>query len=268
MIDSHFHVWTIARGDYFWMRPDSPICRDITLDDYRPLLGDIDTAILVQAADTEAESRFMLDVANASNGLVKGVVGWVDLEADDLPARLAALAADPLFLGIRPMLQDIEETGWVLRPKVIAGLRHVRDQGLRLDALPQPRHLATLRTLPPDLGAMRVVIDHGAKPAIARGEFNPWAEHMAALARDTGWFCKFSGLATEAGPDWTVDQLRPYAEHLLRSFGPERLLWGSDWPVLTLVSSYDRWRDAAWSLIPPDDRAMVFDGAARRFYLT
>jgi L-fuconolactonase len=266
MIDAHFHVWRIARGDYGWLRANSPLYRDYGLGDYRAALPWVSGAILVQAAPTEDETRFMLEVARASGGLVRGVVGWVELEAADAAARMDALA-DPLFVGIRPMLQDIEDTGWIMQPRVIAALRAAAERGLRLDALVLPRHLGMLRELAPALGAMRVVIDHGAKPAIVRAAFTSWAEGMTWLARETGWYCKLSGLATEAGLNWTPEVLRPYVNHLLRSFGPERLMWGSDWPVVTLASSGARWREVALRLVPAADHAAVFGGTAERFYL-
>ena len=117
-VDAHHHVWAIARGDYRWLSPDLSIARDYGLDDLRPLLGDIAATVLVQAADTEAETAFMLDVARSSAGLVSGVVGWTDLASPGAPARIAELAADPLLKGLRPMLQDIDDTAWILLPGV------------------------------------------------------------------------------------------------------------------------------------------------------
>lgn len=262
MIDTHVHVWRPARGDYGWLTPDLPICRDFDLDDLRPLLGPIRGIVLVQAAPSTAETEFLLQVAHASAGLVRGVVGWIDLAAPALPG----FAADPLLRGIRPMLQDIAETDWILRPTILAGLARARDAGLRLDALVTPRHLPILPALARAVEALPVVIDHAAKPAITPGAYAPWAAAIAAVAAQTDWCCKLSGLVTEAGADWHAAQLRPYVDHLLRCFGPARLMFGSDWPVATLRSSYARWFETAWSLIPPDDRHTVFTDTAQRFY--
>ena len=127
-VDAHHHVWTLARGDYRWLSPDLPIARDYGLDDLRPLLGDITATVLVQAADSEAETAFMLDVARGSAGLVRGVVGWTNLASPGAPARIAELAADPLLKGLRPMLQDIDDTAWILRPAVqlaLAAMLHL-----------------------------------------------------------------------------------------------------------------------------------------------
>lgn len=265
-VDAHHHVWTIARGDYDWMTPDLPIHRDYGLPDLRPLLGDVEATVLVQAAATEAETRFMLAVARASRGLVRGVVGWTDLAAPDAPARIAAMAEDGLLKGLRPMLQDIAETGWILRPDVARGLDAMRDHGLRLDLLVKPRHLALLPELARRHPDLPMVIDHAAKPDIAGGQFADWAEAMARLAGETGWCCKLSGLVTEAATGWRSEDLRRYVDHLLAIFGPSRLMWGSDWPVVDLAGGYVAWRGAAEALVPAAARADVFGGTAARFY--
>ncbi len=261
MIDGHFHLWTLARGDYPWLQPGMPIYRDYDLYEYRPQLRGIGGAVLVQVAETAAETEFLLEIANASDGLVRGVVGWADLTAEQI-----AFPADPLLKGVRPMLQDHADTGWVLRPEVLRGLSALRDRGLRLDALVQERHLPILPHLAQAVPGLPVVIDHGAKPQIAAGRFEPWAEGIAKLAAETDWCCKFSGLVTEAGADWDIARLRPYTDYLLRCFGAGRLMFGSDWPVVTTVSSYARWFETAWALVPADDRSAVFGATAEEFY--
>jgi L-fuconolactonase len=265
-VDAHHHVWRLARGDYHWMTPDLPIHRDYGLDDLRPLLGDIGATILVQAAATEAETAFMLEVARGSAGLVRGVVGWTDLAAPDAAAKVAAMGEDPLLVGLRPMLQDIAETEWILRPEVQPGLAAMARAGLRLDVLARVRHLPLLPELARRHPDLRMVIDHAAKPDIAGGHFRPWAADIARVARETGAFCKFSGLATEARTDWAVADLRPYADHLLTCFGAERLMWGSDWPVVDLAGGFSRWREAALQLLPEAAHDAVFGGTAARFY--
>ncbi|MCC6718537.1 MAG: amidohydrolase family protein [Acetobacteraceae bacterium] len=265
-IDAHHHVWQVARGDYAWMSPDLAIARDYGLGELRPLLGTVTATILVQAAETEAETDFLLDVARASGGLVRGVVGWADLAAADAPTRIAARAADPLLRGLRPMLQDIADTGWVLRPAVQPALAAMAAQGLRFDALIRPRHLPIIGELAQRHPTLAVVIDHAAKPDIAGGDFAPWAGHMARLARETPWCCKVSGLVTEAAPGWRREDLRPYIDHLLAEFGPGRLMWGSDWPVVDLAGGYARWREAALALIPATAQPAILGTTAARFY--
>jgi L-fuconolactonase len=271
-VDAHHHVWRLARGDYGWLTPAlAPIYRDFTLDDLRPLLAEarIGTTVLVQAAPTEAETRFLLATAKASAGLVRGVVGWVDCASPDAVARLSQLARDPLLKSVRPMLQDIPDPEWILRPEVQRALAALPPLGLRLDALVVPAQLpALLRTLDrhPDLA---VVIDHGGKPPIAAGVREPWAGDMAALARHPQVHCKLSGLVTEAGAGWSVDSLSRYVDHLLSCFGAARLLWGSDWPVVDLGGGYRRWvaaTDALLAGLPAADRDAIRGGNARRFY--
>jgi L-fuconolactonase len=265
-VDAHFHVWRLDRGDYDWLRPGLPIHRDYGLADHARLRGDIAACVLVQAAATEAETAFMLDVARNSGGVVRAVVGWTELSAPDAADRVAEMARAPLLRGLRPMLQDIADTGWILRPEVAPGLAAMAAAGLRLDVLAKPRHLPLLPELAARHPELPMVIDHGAKPAIAERAFQPWADDIAIVARETAALCKLSGLATEASPDWTVEDLRPYVDHLLDCFGPERLMWGSDWPVVDLAGGFERWRDAAWSLVPDATRGAVFGGTAARFY--
>ena len=209
-VDAHHHVWQLARGDYAWLTPDLPIHRDYGLTDLVPLLADVTATVLVQAAPTEAETRFLLEIAEASRGLVRGVVGWADLAAPDAPARIAALAGNGLLKGLRPMLQDIADTRWILRDDVAAGLRAMAAHGLRLDLLMQPRHL----DLVPELAArhpdLPMVLDHAGKPDIAGGAFAPWAASIARIARETDLVCKMSGLVTEAGRDWDIARLAPF----------------------------------------------------------
>ena len=268
-VDAHHHVWTVARGDYGWLRPGSPIHRDYGLADLRPLLGDIAATVLVQAAPTEAETGFLLDVAARSGGLVRGVVGWADFDAPDAPERIAALARDPLLKGLRPMLHDLPDPEWILGPEKQPALAALARHGLRFDALVRPPHLPALLRLLGRHPDIPVVIDHGAKPGIAAGAWQPWADQMARLAGETGAFCKLSGLVTEAADDWTPDALRRYADHLLECFTPARVMWGSDWPVVNLAGGYRRWRAATEALLQglsAPERDAVLGGTALQFY--
>ncbi len=268
-VDAHHHVWQIARGDYGWLTPDLPIHRDYSLDDLRPLLGDISATVLVQAAPSEAETAYMLQVARGSAGLVRGVVGWTDFTRPDAPGRIAMLAGDPLLKGLRPMLQDIADTHWILRDDVQPAIRAMIAAKLRFDALVQPRHLPVLLQLFVRHPALRLVIDHAAKPAIAAGTWQPWADDIARIARETPAFCKLSGLITEARPDWDMDDIRRYVEHIIVCFGPGRVMWGSDWPVVNLAGSYTRWRDASRHLLAgmiTSRQDAILGGSACEFY--
>jgi L-fuconolactonase len=223
----------------------------------------------VQAAPTVAETQFLLKVAQGSDGLVKGVVGWVDLAGAGAIPTLTRLARDPLLKSIRPMLQDLPDAAWILRADVGRALAALPRLGLRFDALVKPAQLPALLPMLDRHPDLAVVIDHGAKPDIAGAMWEPWARSMRAAAANPKVRCKLSGLATEAGPDWTIDALRPYFDHLLECFGAQRLMWGSDWPVVNLSGSYQRWYAATVALLSgltPQERAAIMGGTARKFY--
>lgn len=271
-LDAHQHFWQLARGDYGWLTPDfEPIYRDFGPDDLTPLLKrfGIDGTILVQAAPTVAETRFMLDLAR-QNAFIKGVVGWVDFEAPDAPDQIAELAKDPKLVGLRPMIQDIDDSDWMLKDSLAPAYHALVAHDLVFDALTLPQHLAKLLRLAERHPDLRMVVDHGSKPQIATGKITGWAKDMSAIARDTSTFCKLSGLLTEAGDNWTVKELRPYVDHLLEAFGPERLIWGSDWPVCTLACSYEDWVRLTGELLKDlseDEKQAVLGGNAERVYL-
>jgi L-fuconolactonase len=250
-IDAHQHFWRLSRGDYGWLTPAAAaIYRDFAPADLAPLLAraGIDGTVLVQAAPTVAETRFLLELA-AGTPFVAGVVGWAPLDAPDAPDVVADLARDARLRGLRPMLHDISDVDWMLRPALTPGLRALAALDLTFDALVRPPHLPNLRRLLDRHPDLRVVIDHGAKPDIAAGRYESWAEDMAPLARDTRAWVKLSGLVTEAGADWSVERLRPYVDHLLHHFGPDRMIFGSDWPVVTLRAGYPEWLAAVDALL-------------------
>lgn len=242
-IDAHQHFWALARGDYGWLTPElAPIYRDFLPPDLEPLLAaaNIGGTVLVQAAPTEAETRFMLALAE-TNDFIKGVVGWTDFEAADAAQRIRDMARSRWLVGFRPMIQDIADPGWMLGESLTPAFEAIIASRLTFDALTKPEHLKTLLRLLKRYPEMKVVIDHGSKPNIAGGQIDQWAADMAAIAKETNALCKLSGLVTEASPQWSTADLRPYVSNLLETFGPGRLIWGSDWPVCTLAASYSRW---------------------------
>lgn len=272
-IDAHQHFWSLARGDYGWLTPAlSVIHRDFGPADLAPILAEhgIARSILVQAAPTQAETAYLLDIA-AQTPFVAGVVGWTDFDAPDAADRIATLGNDPLLVGLRPMVQDIADDGWLARPELAPAFEAMAAHGLVFDALLKPCHIAPMLTVlerHPDLAC---VIDHGAKPDLVSGDLAGWRQGMAALAEHPRLSCKLSGLVTEAGPDWTLETLRPVVEHLLATFGPERLIFGSDWPVVTLRASYAQWIEAAETLLTgltEAQHAAIFSGNAQKLYLS
>ncbi|PTN02251.1 L-fuconolactonase [Rhodovulum imhoffii] len=270
-IDSHHHFWSLARGDYGWLTPDlAPIYRDFTPADLEPLLdaAGIDKTVLVQASDTIAETEFLLRTARAHDR-IGGVVGWIEMDAPDALDVLDRLAADPKFCGIRPMIQGIEDDEWILRPSLDPVFEALESRGLTFDALVLPRHLKPLRARLRRHPNLRCVIDHGAKPELAKGDIAAWADDIKAVAAEANAFCKLSGLLTEAGDDPTLAKIRPVAEHLICAFGPARLMFGSDWPVVNLAGDYPGWLEMVEALIsglPAEDRERIMGGTARAFY--
>lgn len=271
-IDAHQHVWTLARGDYDWPTPAlKPIFRDFGMVDLEPFLAThgIDATILVQVVQTEAETAFMLETARA-NERIAGVVGWTDFDSPDAPQKIARLAEEKLLVGLRPMVHNIADDEWMLAPTVGRALEAMQAEGLVLDMPALPRHLPRLLVIADRHPDLPIVVDHLAKPFIAAQKLDPWRADMAALAARPNIFCKLSGMVTEAAPDWSVEDLRPYAEHVMGVFGPARILWGSDWPVVDLAGGYSRWLLAAETLtadLSADERAAIFGGTAERVYL-
>lgn len=283
-VDAHQHFWQIARGDYAWLRADdpgvAPLVRDFMPDALAPLLRahGVTRTVLVQATETVAETEFMLALA-ASHDSVAGVVGWVDLARPDAVATLERLATNERLKGVRPMLQGLPADDWIIvapRPEAVRTLQRL---GLRFDALVKPRQLEPLARFARAWPGLQVVIDHAAKPPLVSAwndaVMHAWRRDMAALAALPHVACKISGLLTELSPAdrasraQSIGCLRPVIDALLGWFGPGRLMWGSDWPVLTLAGGYDDWVAVSDALLGPlsaDERAQVLHGTAQRFY--
>ncbi|MFC4171969.1 amidohydrolase family protein [Microvirga sp. GCM10011540] len=273
IVDSHQHFWSLDAPWFDWPTPDlAAIYRDYAPADLAPEIeaAGVSGTVLVQAAPHLAETHYLLDIAQRTP-FVGAVVGWVDLERSDQVDELNRLAEHPKFRGIRPMLQAIPDTEWMLRPDLEPCLTAAEELGLTFDALVKPPHLEALAAFADRYPNLPIVVDHGAKPEIARGAdgFRDWAPQIAALARRPQVFCKLSGLLTEAGDRTADDDLRPFAEHLIETFGPERLMWGSDWPVLDLAAPYAQWFATVQRFVAPlsdGEQSSILGETARRFY--
>lgn len=271
-IDSHQHFWRPARADYTWLRADeptlAPLVRDFLPEHLAPILQahGIDQTVLVQAADSTAETEFLLELANRHD-FIGGVVGWVDLSHPDAVRTLEGWARHPKFKGVRPMLQDLPDVDWIERAPRPDAMHSLIELGLRFDALVKPEHLPSLLRFARAWPELPIVIDHAAKPPLAA---DPWQRHMRELAALPQLSCKWSGLLTELpAATQTIDALRPVWQTLLQAFGPARLMWGSDWPVLNLAGDYAGWLATSEALIgelPLDEQALVWHGSAQRFY--
>lgn len=270
-IDAHQHFWKLERGDYRWLTPDlTPLHRDFLPQHLRPLLrrAGVRKTVLVQAADSLAETRYLLSLADQED-FIAAVVGWVDMEDAAIPTLLAELAENTCFVGVRPMLQDIAEIDWMLSPRLQPAFAALQRLGLTFDALVKPVHLDNLLVLLRRHPGLAVVIDHAAKPDIANGGNGSWRARMRELAAFDNCYCKLSGLLTEAGDNAQPAQIQPYVEFLLECFGARKLMWGSDWPVLNLAGSYQGWRrmcEGFVARLSAADRERVFGGTAAAFY--
>ena len=266
-IDAHQHFWKLERGDYGWLTPDlKPLYRDFDPDDLRPLLeaAGIDGTIAVQAADTEAETEYLLSLADRYEWIM-GVVGWTDFEAKDAPATIERMAQHTKLVGFRPMIQNIGDDAWMLKDNLRPALETMAALNLTFDALVMPRHLGHLSEFLQKYPNLRVVIDHGAKPEIHLGNFDSWAADMATIAKSPQAFCKLSGLTTEAGPNWRPDDISDYIDKILQVFTPARVLFGSDWPVLNLASDYGTWSSIVQSAVQGHSND-VFETTAQKAY--
>lgn len=270
-VDAHQHFWTRSRGDYFWMDPanpaQKPILRDFYPADFEGFRKkwNIDRTVLVQAAPTIEETEYMLGMADATPWIGK-VVGWIDFEDETHRRHLERFAKHPKFAGVRPMIQDIPDLDWMFRPDVQWGYDAIIDLDLTFDALGFARHAENFLRLFARYPKMRTVIDHCMKPVIREQQFEPWAATMTRIARETSVFCKLSGIVTEALADWTFDTVAPYGRHVVEAFGPDRVMWGSDWPVVEIAAPYDKWREAAERIVGADGGDKIFGATAAKFY--
>ncbi|MFY0617711.1 amidohydrolase family protein [Shimia sp.] len=273
IIDAHQHFWTLARGDYPWPNEDvAAIFKDFGPYDLLPLLKEngVTQTVLVQATDTVAETQYLLEVGNKCD-VVAGVVGWVDLSAPNAVDVIDDLRIDPMLKGLRPMLQNIDSTDWILGEDVAVALSHMEQVGLRFDALIQPRHLGVVEALAQKFPDLQIVIDHVAKPAMGQGQMPDakWVSEMNSLANFENVFCKLSGMITEIGPEWVFEDIAPFARHILHCFGPAKTLYGSDWPVVNLAGDYGRWIKVVELLLEPFEafeRDQIMGINAQKFY--
>jgi L-fuconolactonase len=271
-IDAHQHFWDLGRLEYSWMPPgEGVLCHNYLPEDLRPILEEnrFDGTVVVQANTTMAETWWLLELA-AENPFILGVVAWVDLTAPDLGALLDQLQKHPAFKGVRHQVHDEPDPEWLMRPAVLTGLKELARRRIPYDLLLRPAHLSLIPKLAEAVPDLRMVIDHIAKPQIADRVMQPWAEDIATAARLPQVYCKLSGMITEANhQSWTTDDLRPYVNHVMSVFPPERLMFGSDWPVCKLAGSWKQVLAAFTQAIGAqanDVREHMLGGTASEFY--
>lgn len=272
IIDSHQHFWQVGHFDYPWMSPEVEVLyQDYLPSRLEPILKECDVAksVLVQASNSLAETYWLLSLAER-HPFIAGVVGWVDLREPEMEQELEVLTANPKFKGVRHLVESEPADDWLIQPSVLKGLQVLEKHQVSYDLLVHARHLEHVKTVAEACPSLRLVVDHMAKPPIASGEIADWASALKEVAAYANVSCKLSGLVTEANwTSWTTEDLRPYVERALEFFGPKRMMFGSDWPVCLLASSYAQVLESFQSLIADlaeEDRNRIFSENAGEFY--
>jgi L-fuconolactonase len=276
VVDAHHHLWKLDQPgpfDYAWMnKPElAPLRRDRMPDDLKRHLdaAGVHKTVVVQTQHHLEENRWALGLAERHD-FIAGVVGWVDLRSEQCERQLLEFKDHPKFVGVRHVVQDEPDDDFIIRPQTIRGLRVLQKHDVPYDLLFFVRHLPHAATLADQLPNLRMVIDHLAKPRIKQGRTDGWIEPLRRAARRPNLFVKLSGLITEADwRAWKPADLRPYVTAALELFGPERCMFGTDWPVCELAGTYEQAHHALVEAIGPigdDERRAVFGGTACRFY--
>ena len=272
MIDSHQHFWQVGRFDYPWMSKDLGVLyRDYLPADLAPILerNNITQTVLVQASNSVVESRWLLELAD-SNNFIAGVVGWADLTSSDIDAQLDELCAHHKFKGVRHLVESEPNDDWLIQPSVLSGLQKLSARGLTYDLLVHTRHLKHVPRVAETYPDLSLVIDHLAKPPIARNEIKEWSDTLAPLAHYPNIHCKLSGLVTEANwNSWQPIDLRPFVDCALEFFSVDRMMFGSDYPVCLLAATYDRVLNGFLEILrdlSDADREKIFANNATKFY--
>lgn len=276
-IDTHVHLWEVSRGDYYWMSPDlKPLYRDYTPDDFRTASADTPThkAVLIQATTTVAETEYLLSIAHKDNDAL-GVVGWVDFDNQQQALQdIARFAKDPYFKGVRPMLQEIEDRDYILNPDFDVLFKALMEHGLHYEFLIFPDGLSAAQKIAEKYPNLPMIIDHCAKPQIRNGidgqhGLKDWQQSMAPFADMSHVYVKISGILTESNDGAGYDDLQPYVSWLLETFDHNRLVWGSDWPVLNMANTYQGWSGMMQkfaSTLSPESQQRITQDNAIKFY--
>jgi L-fuconolactonase len=272
IVDSHQHFWQVGHFDYPWMSPDVEVLyRNYLPATLEPILKahGIAKTVLVQASNSLAETYWLLSLADRYH-FIAGVVGWVDLTDPGMEEELEVLTANPIFKGVRHLIESEPAHDWLAQPSVLRGLRVLERHHVSYDLLVHTHHLKHVKIVAESCPELRLVVDHMAKPPVASGEIKEWAKEIKAVAAFPNVHCKLSGLVTEANhTSWSPDDLRPFVECALEFFGPERVMFGSDWPVCLLAASYDQVLESFQSLLAglsDEARNRIFAENATEFY--
>jgi L-fuconolactonase len=242
MIDTHQHLWIISEREYSWLKPEY----GVIYDDFGPELiepqlapAGVTGTVMVQSADTYADTFYMLDVA-AKHKFVKGGVGWVPLNRpDEASAALDVLVKNPVFKGVRNLIHDYPDPKWILKPEVLEGIGHLASRNLVMDFVTvNTDHMSCLPVIAEKYPNLKIVIDHLSKPGIKNKDWEPWASDMAKAAKYPNIYAKISGLNTASDSNWSFKDWIPYVDHVVSIFGSNRVMLGGDWPVILLANDY------------------------------
>ena len=270
-VDTHQHFWEINRFDYDWMPKNSPLKEDMIPNTLKKLTetSNVNYTVTVQAHQSIEETKWLLELAN-KNEFISGIVGWVDLTDPKIGKVLDYLQKDPYFKGVRHLWHDEKDEKWILNSGVINGLKELSKRNLTFDFLARPNHIKYIPQVFDLVPNLKGVIDHIAKPEIANKKIEPWLSDLRKVANIESIFIKLSGMVTEADlTKWTIDDLRPYAHHVLSMFGYDRIMIGSDWPVCTLAADYEKVIETARNLIGNLDlnsKKKILGETAKKFY--
>ena len=273
IIDAHQHYWKLGMFDTSWLEvPEhEPIHRDFLPSDLKTLIDatGVDKTVFVQTQHNLEENRWVLGLAEEHDWIC-GVVGWVDLASEQCEEQLLELKEHPRFVGVRHITQGEPDVNFIVRPEIIRGLKVLEQHGVPFDLLFYVEHLQHARTLAQQLPDLKMVIDHLSKPHIRDHKLDDWEENFRAAAKFPNVYCKLSGMVTEADwQNWTPADLKPYIDIAFEAFGPDRLMFGSDWPVCELAGSYQQVFDVLTECLGPisdDEREHIFAGTAREYY--
>jgi len=274
IIDAHIHTWRLNDGKRIWIRDKiAALQRDFSMADFEAAsagLG-VASAIIVQAAADTGETASLVEEYR-HDPRVAGIIGWLDLGAEDIAAHAARYVATDKVCGVRAHPPRQFDMAWLASAKVRRGLRACADAGIPVDFLVNCTQLVELRSILEPLPGLVSVLDHGGRPFVMTGDTATWRRDIGELAKVPGCYCKLSGLAERAGVEWNAETLKPWIGGLLETFGPKRLIFASNWPIMTLMASPTYWLDALHGIldgfgVSADEKAMILSGNARSVYL-